>query len=211
MAPGDPGVDDLFSDAVYIRGAMTLQALREEVGRDAFFEILRTWTAERGDPTGTTDQFVTLAETVSGMQLDELFDEWLFTTSRARVLRRGARAGRRGDPDADVRRRARTRDRLVGPAGSGGCSARRVGSPDAQELERLLRLPLALERGRAEGRTSRPISPGDDAASRVRAPMVMWPGADIAWSRAATFVVSPMTENDCWCRRRRCRSRPARC
>ena len=82
VAPGDPGVDDLFSDAVYIRGAMTLQALRAEVGPDAFFEILRTWAEERSDLTGTTDQFVTLSETVSGIQLDDLFDEWLFTTSR---------------------------------------------------------------------------------------------------------------------------------
>ena len=82
VAPGDPGVDDLFSDAVYVRGAMTLQALREEVGPDAFFEILRTWADERRDLTGTTDQFVAVAETLSGIQLDELFDGWLFTTSR---------------------------------------------------------------------------------------------------------------------------------
>jgi len=82
VAPGDPGVDDLFSDAVYVRGGMTLQALRAEVGPDAFFEILRTWADERGDLTGTTDQFLTLAETVSGMQLDDLFEDWLFTTSR---------------------------------------------------------------------------------------------------------------------------------
>ena len=34
VAIGDPGVDQLFDDAVYFRGAMTLQALRNEVGDD---------------------------------------------------------------------------------------------------------------------------------------------------------------------------------
>jgi aminopeptidase N len=79
---GDPGIDDLFSEAVYVRGAMTLQAIREAVGRAAFFEILRTWAADRKDLTGTTDQFLAVAEAVSGMQLDDLFDEWLFTAEK---------------------------------------------------------------------------------------------------------------------------------
>jgi aminopeptidase N len=79
---GDPGVDDLFSEPVYTRGAMTLQALREEVGGDAFFDILQTWTADRADQTGTTDQFIALAESISGMQLDGLADDWLFTGSK---------------------------------------------------------------------------------------------------------------------------------
>ena len=82
VLPGDPGVDDLFSGPVYVRGAMTLQAVRERVGADAFFEILRTWTSDRMDQTGTTDQFLATAESISGMQLDGLFDTWLFTGSR---------------------------------------------------------------------------------------------------------------------------------
>ena len=82
IEPGDPHVRNLFSDPVYVRGAMALQALRQAVGADAFFEILQTWAADRADMTGTTDQFVTVAETVSGMQLDDLFDEWLLTPHR---------------------------------------------------------------------------------------------------------------------------------
>jgi hypothetical protein len=34
------------------------------------------------DQTGTTDQFLATAESISGMQLDGLFDTWLFTGSR---------------------------------------------------------------------------------------------------------------------------------
>jgi aminopeptidase N len=76
---GDPGPDDLFHDAVYTRGAMTLQALREQVGNVAFFDTLRAWIETNAFGTGTTEEFIALAEQESGQQLDELFDVWLFT------------------------------------------------------------------------------------------------------------------------------------
>ena len=76
---GDPGPNQLFHDAVYLRGAMTLQALRNEVGDDAFFAILRAWVETNAFGTGTTDEFIALAEQESGRELDELFDAWLFT------------------------------------------------------------------------------------------------------------------------------------
>ena len=79
---GDPGIDLLFDNAVYVRGAMTLQVLREEVGDDAFFEIVKQWASSKSGGNGTTPQFIALAEQVSGMQLDELFDTWLFTGER---------------------------------------------------------------------------------------------------------------------------------
>ena len=82
VLPGDPGAASLFDNAVYSRGAMTLQALRRTVGTATFFEILRTWVVDHSNGTGTTDQFKQLAETVSGMQLDALFDEWLFTPEK---------------------------------------------------------------------------------------------------------------------------------
>ena len=40
-----PGPAQMFHTPVYDRGAMTLQALREKVGDDTFFSILRTWYA----------------------------------------------------------------------------------------------------------------------------------------------------------------------
>ena len=42
----DPQRDTMFASAVYRRGGMTLQALREKIGDDPFFRILRNWTAE---------------------------------------------------------------------------------------------------------------------------------------------------------------------
>ena len=75
---GDPGVKDMFDGAVYERGAMTLQALRNQIGTTSFFDVLHRWTRDHAFGTGTTDEFIALAEQVSGKQLDDLFQTWLF-------------------------------------------------------------------------------------------------------------------------------------
>jgi len=80
--PGDPGVDELFGLPVYIRGAMTLHQLRLAVGDPAFFAILKRWTQERKGDNVTTDEFIALAEKISGVELDDLFETWLFTPGR---------------------------------------------------------------------------------------------------------------------------------
>jgi aminopeptidase N len=79
---GDPGVERLFDNAVYVRGGMTLHMLRRQVGDRDFFRILQAWAARKAGGNGTTRQFIALAERVSGQQLDELFDTWLFTAGR---------------------------------------------------------------------------------------------------------------------------------
>jgi len=76
--PGDPGPGQLFARSVYVRGALTVHALRLTVGDEAFFEILRTWTSEFAGGTATTDDFIEVAERVSGLELDDLFQAWLF-------------------------------------------------------------------------------------------------------------------------------------
>jgi aminopeptidase N len=81
-APGDPGVDELFDDSVYVRGAMTLHALRMTIGDDAFWRLVRVWASSNRNGHGSTDEFIALAERLSGSQLDELFNAWLFTAER---------------------------------------------------------------------------------------------------------------------------------
>ncbi|MEZ4521821.1 MAG: M1 family aminopeptidase [Thermomicrobiales bacterium] len=76
--PGDPGPDDMFAGSVYIRGALTLHALRSTVGDDTFFEILRDYYDEYAGGNASTDDFIEVAEDVSGRQLDPLFDRWLY-------------------------------------------------------------------------------------------------------------------------------------
>jgi aminopeptidase N len=76
----DPSV--LFSTPVYDRGAMTLQALRRKVGDAAFFSILRTWYAEHQGGNVTTADFTSLAERLSGQDLDHFFQVWLYEEGR---------------------------------------------------------------------------------------------------------------------------------
>ncbi len=79
---GAPDPDDLFTEAVYSRGAMTLQALRSRIGDEVFWTVLRTWVADHRYGNATTAQFVALAEEVSGEDLDAFFDVWLYADER---------------------------------------------------------------------------------------------------------------------------------
>jgi aminopeptidase N len=78
---GDPGPSALFAGAVYVRGAMTVQALRTEIGDEAFARLVRAWTEREGRGV-TTAEFIVLAEEVSGRQLDALFTIWLDTPGK---------------------------------------------------------------------------------------------------------------------------------
>lgn len=76
--PGEPQLNDLFGPAVYVRGALTLHALRLTVGDERFWEILRTYYARyQGGNAGTAD-FIAVAEEVSGEDLTAFFDAWLY-------------------------------------------------------------------------------------------------------------------------------------
>ncbi len=77
FAIGDPGPDGLFNGQVYDRGGLTLHALRLEVGDETFFQILQAWVATQGGGTVTTREFIDLAESIHGSDLDPLFTEWL--------------------------------------------------------------------------------------------------------------------------------------
>ena len=77
--PGDIEISHLFGPDVYFRGALTLHALRSEVGDDAFFEILRSYYSQYEHHVVTTEDFIAAAERVSGTELDALFDAWLYS------------------------------------------------------------------------------------------------------------------------------------
>ena len=76
--PGVPPADDLFNPSVYLRGGLTLHALRQEVGDEAFFEILRAYTMAFAHGNAVTDDFIGVAEEVSGHDLGTLFNDWLY-------------------------------------------------------------------------------------------------------------------------------------
>jgi aminopeptidase N len=91
--PGSPAADDLFNGGVYLRGGLTLHALRLEVGDEDFFEILRTYYARYEGGNASTEDFISLAEEISGSDLGELFDRWLYETPLPSIPELGLGAG----------------------------------------------------------------------------------------------------------------------
>ncbi len=75
----DPGpqISNLFADAIYRRGAMTLAALRRVIGKADFWALMRTWIDEHAHGNASVEEFRSLAETVSGEELNPFFKEWL--------------------------------------------------------------------------------------------------------------------------------------
>jgi aminopeptidase N len=77
-AIGDPGAQNLLHKAVYWRGALTLHALRQRVDDELFFEMIHTYFQRFKDSNATVEDFVALANEVSGEDLTDLFDAWLY-------------------------------------------------------------------------------------------------------------------------------------
>jgi aminopeptidase N len=76
---GDPPTRDMFDDRVYQRGALTLHALRQELGDEAFFAMVREWTGEHRHGTASTQDLIAHARWYSPIDLTPLFDAWLYS------------------------------------------------------------------------------------------------------------------------------------
>jgi len=70
----DPGRDELFS-TVYVRGPMTLQALRNVMGDSAFFAASRSWAQQPG--TRSLEQWREHMQAATDQPLDGFFEAWL--------------------------------------------------------------------------------------------------------------------------------------
>jgi aminopeptidase N len=70
--PGGFWISSLFH-----RGPLMLHALRLEIGDDDFRTLLHKWVADHRDANANTEDFISLAEKVSGKDLADLFDRWL--------------------------------------------------------------------------------------------------------------------------------------
>ena len=78
----DPGGGHIFDDAVYGRGAMTLQALRNRLGDTAFRELLRGWATTRRYGNASIEDFIAHAVETTGLDLRGFFTDWLFTGTK---------------------------------------------------------------------------------------------------------------------------------
>ncbi|MDP3891563.1 M1 family metallopeptidase [Nocardioides sp.] len=79
---GDPGKNRMFHEAVYVRGGMTIQALRQRIGEESFWTLIRTWVQRHGGGNASTEDFRALAEEVSGEDLGAFFTAWLVTPAK---------------------------------------------------------------------------------------------------------------------------------
>lgn len=70
--PSDP--PSRTDQTVYLRGSYVFLALQAKVGSDTFYEIMRTFTTRFAHSPVTTEDFIAVAEEVSGEDLQEFFD-----------------------------------------------------------------------------------------------------------------------------------------
>ncbi|MBU1701212.1 MAG: T9SS type A sorting domain-containing protein [Candidatus Eisenbacteria bacterium] len=85
FGPGTIYVPDLSntnrifdSNLSYNKGSWVPHMLRHVVGDDDFFEILNTYYTQYGYSVATTEDFQSVAESVSGLELGAFFTQWIY-------------------------------------------------------------------------------------------------------------------------------------
>jgi hypothetical protein len=77
-APRDVhGLDKMYSSGVYMRGALSMHALRMKIGDDKFFTLLKRYFKKYKDSYAASDDFEALAQEVTGEKLKPFFKAWL--------------------------------------------------------------------------------------------------------------------------------------
>jgi aminopeptidase N len=85
----DPSRAHLF-DAVYARGAMALQALRNVIGDEAFFKLARDWSQNPG--SRTLEDWMAAAQSHTTVDLGSFFQAWIYAPAApARTAQNGFR------------------------------------------------------------------------------------------------------------------------
>lgn len=75
----DPLVDFVFDQIVYDKGAWIVHMLREMIGDDVFFGLLRDYyDSDHKFGTATTEDFAELASSAAGEDLGWFFDQWVY-------------------------------------------------------------------------------------------------------------------------------------
>lgn len=76
--PTDVRASTMFDATVSRRGALTLEALRRQIGDDRFFEFLKVWSNTFGGGTASTIDFIELVRAREGAVAERLVESWLF-------------------------------------------------------------------------------------------------------------------------------------
>jgi len=73
---------DMFGNWVYEGGALALAALREGIGPDLMDEVMLKWFTTKAGQVASTQDFIDLAESVSGADLTGWAHDYLYTTGK---------------------------------------------------------------------------------------------------------------------------------
>ncbi|GGN52302.1 metallopeptidase [Streptomyces kronopolitis] len=85
--PGRPGAaKNVTGPAVYERGAMVLQQLRNAVGDKTFFRILKEWPAKYRYGTADSADFIAFCQARTDVDLKPLFQAWLYGNGKPKRL-----------------------------------------------------------------------------------------------------------------------------
>ncbi|MGD0339787.1 MAG: M1 family aminopeptidase [Bacteroidota bacterium] len=78
----NPPSQDLFGDLVYDKGSWVLHMLRYVMGDSSFFTLLKTYATDQSFyfKTALTSQFADLASQITGQDLSQFFDQWIYHT-----------------------------------------------------------------------------------------------------------------------------------
>ena len=70
--------EDIFADNTYYRGALTLEALRRDIGDAKFQRVLRSWYRTHRNGNATSADFIRLAVSIGGPGVRPLLHAWLY-------------------------------------------------------------------------------------------------------------------------------------
>ncbi|MDR1150980.1 MAG: M1 family metallopeptidase [Bifidobacteriaceae bacterium] len=73
---------NLWGTASYNGGGLAFGALRAGIGDEAFFALIKEWFARYAGANASTEDFVALAEEISGVDLTAFATEWLYEAGK---------------------------------------------------------------------------------------------------------------------------------
>ncbi|PKN80514.1 MAG: glutamyl aminopeptidase [Candidatus Cloacimonetes bacterium HGW-Cloacimonetes-1] len=74
----NPAYNNYFTPPSYEKGASVLHMLRYKIGDAAFFSLLQNWFQTYRDSNAITAEFQAMAEQISGQNLTQFFQQWIF-------------------------------------------------------------------------------------------------------------------------------------
>ena len=74
LSDGPPGDPD---GTIYSGPALMWQELREDIGDEAFFDLVRTWPEQKRNGTADREEYLAWVEQETGLELTAFFDAWL--------------------------------------------------------------------------------------------------------------------------------------